>query len=49
MTSLILRHCPDLAGLLPRTTSAFAPWRPVVPSTGPGHAGQEDTPAGAGK
>jgi len=49
MTSLILRHCPDLAGLLPRTTSAFAPWRPVAPSTGPGHAGQEDTPAGAGE
>lgn len=31
MTSLILRHCPELAGLLPRGESPFAPWRPVVP------------------
>ncbi|MEV0387587.1 peroxidase family protein [Nonomuraea sp. NPDC050643] len=30
MTSVILRHCPDLAGFLPRTASAFAPWRPAV-------------------
>jgi hypothetical protein len=30
MTSVILRHCPDLAGILPRTASAFAPWRPVI-------------------
>jgi len=29
MTSVILRHCPDLAALLPRGLSAFAPWRPV--------------------
>jgi hypothetical protein len=28
MTSVILRHCPDLAGVLPRDASAFAPWRP---------------------
>jgi hypothetical protein len=33
MTSLILRHCPDLASVLPRTQSAFAPWRPIVPQT----------------
>jgi Animal haem peroxidase/Catalase len=31
MTSLILRHCPELAAVLPRGASAFAPWRPVVP------------------
>ena len=49
MTSVILRHCPDLAGLLPRTTSAFAPWRPVAPGAGPGHAGREDTSRGAGE
>ncbi|MFK0164480.1 peroxidase family protein [Rhizobium sp. NPDC090279] len=30
MTSLILRHCPDLASMLPRTASAFAPWRPIL-------------------
>ncbi|MEU7552826.1 peroxidase family protein [Streptomyces sp. NPDC044571] len=29
MTSVVLRHCPELAGLLPRTASAFAPWRPA--------------------
>lgn len=31
MTSVILRHCPELAGVVPRTTSAFAfaPWRLV--------------------
>lgn len=27
MTCVILRHCPHLAGLLPRTGSAFSPWR----------------------
>jgi len=43
MTSIILRHCPDLAGILPRTASAFAPWRPVIaPTAGPGHADTED-------
>ncbi|PKV83249.1 peroxidase family protein [Streptomyces sp. TLI_146] len=31
MTSVILRHCPELAGVLPRGASAFAPWRPVQP------------------
>jgi hypothetical protein len=36
MTSVILRHCPELAGFLPRTASAFAPWRPVMAE---GHAG----------
>ncbi len=30
MTSVILRHCPDLAAVLPRAGNAFAPWRPVV-------------------
>ncbi len=32
MTSIILRHCPELAGILPRGASAFAPWRPVIAS-----------------
>jgi hypothetical protein len=27
MTTIILRNCPNLAGLLPRSGSAFAPWR----------------------
>ena len=31
MTSVILRHCPELASFLPRTANAFAPWRPVLP------------------
>lgn len=30
MTSVILRHCPDLAAVLPRPASAFVPWRPVM-------------------
>jgi hypothetical protein len=29
MTSTIQRHCPELASLLPRDVSAFAPWRSV--------------------
>ena len=29
MTSVILRHCPELASMTPRDASAFAPWRPV--------------------
>ncbi|WP_239377445.1 peroxidase family protein [Frankia sp. Cj5] len=33
MTSLILRHCPDLSAVLPREASAFVPWRPVPAST----------------
>lgn len=50
MTSVILRHCPDLAGILPRGASAFAPWRPVIaPAAGPGHAGLADTPRGTQK
>ena len=49
MNSVILRHCPDLAGLLPRTASAFAPWRAAVPSAGADRAGQEGTPRGARK
>jgi heme peroxidase/catalase len=31
MKSVLLRHCPELAGFLPRTASAFAPWRPAMP------------------
>ncbi|MGW7068276.1 peroxidase family protein [Streptomyces sp. NPDC054855] len=31
MKSVIQRHAPDLAGLLPRDASAFAPWRQVKP------------------
>jgi hypothetical protein len=39
MTSVVLRHCPDLAGVLPRTASAFAPWRPIPPNNnGDSHA-----------
>jgi Animal haem peroxidase/Catalase len=30
MSTVILRHCPDLAALLPRGQSAFAPWRTVT-------------------
>jgi hypothetical protein len=30
MHSVILRHCPELAPVLPRDTSAFAPWRTVA-------------------
>jgi hypothetical protein len=29
MTSVILRHCPQLAPVLPRTASAFVPFRPL--------------------
>ena len=43
MTSVILRHCPDLAALLPRGTSAFA--RPVRVRAVPG--GQQ--PGGRGR
>ncbi|GAA3052695.1 peroxidase family protein [Streptomyces glomeratus] len=32
MKSVILRHCPELAALLPRDASAFAPWRTVRPT-----------------
>ena len=32
MTSVILRHCPELASFLPRNASAFAPWRPLAPA-----------------
>jgi hypothetical protein len=40
MTSLILRHCPDLAAVLPRGASAFAPWRTVAsPALRRGQAG----------
>ena len=45
MTSVILRHCPDLAAVLPRAASAFAPWRPVVsPAARPGNAVAESAP-----
>ncbi|MEU6572677.1 peroxidase family protein [Streptomyces sp. NPDC046805] len=36
MTSVIQRHCPELASFLPRTASAFAPWRAVQPVTNNG-------------
>ncbi|MFI5660382.1 peroxidase family protein [Streptomyces sp. NPDC051684] len=39
MKSVILRHCPDLASLLPRDASAFAPWRPVTPAQNGGEHG----------
>ncbi|WP_353471713.1 peroxidase family protein [Salipiger sp. H15] len=29
MTSVILRHCPELGPVLPRDATAFAPWRTV--------------------
>ncbi|WP_405889008.1 catalase [Streptomyces sp. NBC_01136] len=38
MNSVILRHCPELAALMPRGASAFAPWRAVRP-TGNGGPG----------
>ncbi|MFF6977987.1 peroxidase family protein [Streptomyces sp. NPDC008343] len=34
LNSVILRHCPELAALLPRGASAFAPWRTVRPTSG---------------
>jgi hypothetical protein len=34
MKSVLLRHCPELAGFLPRTASAFVPWRPAVLGSG---------------
>jgi hypothetical protein len=49
MTSVILRHCPDLAGVLPRTASAFVPWRPVVAAARPAGAGRESTAGEAEK
>ncbi|WP_406471672.1 peroxidase family protein [Streptomyces sp. NBC_01615] len=36
MNSVILRHCPELAALMPRGASAFAPWRAVRPTTDEG-------------
>lgn len=30
MTSVVLRHCPQLSAVLPRTASAFAPFRPIA-------------------
>jgi hypothetical protein len=35
MTSVLLRHHPELAAVLPRTASAFAPWRPIPRPPGP--------------
>ena len=46
MTSVILRHCPDLLGTLPRDRSAFAPWRPVAGSADGHAAGVEATREG---
>jgi len=42
MTSVILRHCPDLAAVLPRSASAFVPWRPVIARAAGPHAGPGD-------
>ncbi|BAC69485.1 peroxidase [Streptomyces avermitilis] len=36
MNSVILRHCPELASLMPRRASAFAPWRTVQPAANGG-------------
>lgn len=36
MKSVVARHCPELAGLMPREASAFAPWRPVPPTANGG-------------
>ena len=44
LTSIILRHCPDLSGTLPRGATAFAPWRPVVAPL----ATPEQAPGGTG-
>jgi hypothetical protein len=30
MASIILRHCPELAGAMPRSGNAFAPFRPIA-------------------
>ncbi|EMF52335.1 MULTISPECIES: peroxidase family protein [Streptomyces] len=38
MHSVVLRHCPELAPLLPRGASAFAPWRTVRPTGDDGGA-----------
>jgi Animal haem peroxidase/Catalase len=35
MTSIILRHCPELAAALPRSGSAFAPFRPIASAAPP--------------
>jgi zinc transporter ZupT len=32
MSTVIQHHCPELAPLLPRNASAFAPWRPIIPA-----------------
>jgi heme peroxidase/catalase len=34
MTSIIARHCPSLAALMPRDASAFAPWRSATAQNG---------------
>jgi hypothetical protein len=40
MTSVLLRHCPELGNSLPRSASAFAPWRPVLPARNNSEAGR---------
>ena len=37
MTSVILRHCPEMGSVLPRGLSAFAPWRTKAPRPQGGH------------
>lgn len=39
MNSVVLRNCPELAPLLPRGASAFAPWRTVRPTSDNGDNG----------
>jgi zinc transporter ZupT len=31
MRTVIQHHCPELAPLMPRDATAFAPWRPIIP------------------
>jgi hypothetical protein len=43
MTSVILRHCPGLVGVIPRDLTAFSPWRQVGPTTAaPAHGSQSE-------
>ncbi|MFE0381752.1 peroxidase family protein [Streptomyces inhibens] len=40
MTSVLLRHCPELASFVPRTASVFVPWRPILPTRNNSGAGR---------
>ncbi|MFJ3518489.1 MULTISPECIES: peroxidase family protein [unclassified Streptomyces] len=39
MAGVVVRHCPELAALLPRTATPFAPWRPATAKKGEGGRG----------